>query len=250
MDHRQRVDACREVSSRLLQRYPDDIIGMAVFGSVARGDDLEHSDIDFHVLVKEGSRLSTHFFVLNECFFIIVVKTEKDWREDLLEPESGLCLTAGALMNVLPIHDHSGAFSRLKTMAKALPHEAWKTAVRDGIAGIFEDLGRVRNMYKQGDYANFRLFSVLVAIGMAKVYGDLRRHMLDTEKDLNKVFEEDGGPDCEPARAYRVAARIVEASDHDTMDALEWLNDFLIRETLKQSAMPLMYKSARSYIPP
>jgi predicted nucleotidyltransferase len=250
MNHRQRVDACREISSRLLQRYPEDIVATAVFGSVARGEDLEHSDIDFQVLVRERARLSSHFFVLDDCFFSIVVKTEESWRIELTEPESGLCLSAGSLIAVLPIYDPSGAFARLKTMAKALPQESWKSAIREGIAGIVEDLGRVRNMYEQADYTNFRLFSVLVAIGMAKVYGDLGRRMLKTDKDLNRVFEESGGPECEPARAYRVAARLVEANDHDTMDALEWLNDFLMREALKQSAMPQICKSARSYIPP
>src|SRR5512136_981770 len=136
------------------------------------------------------------------------------------------------------------------TMANALPAESWKSAIREGIAGIVEDLGRVRNFYMQADYTNFRLFSVLVALGMAKVYADLGRHMLRTEKDLNTVFEKGGGPDCEAARAYRVAARLVDASEHDTMDGLEWLSDFLTREALKQSAMPQTCKSARSYIPP
>lgn len=250
MNHRQRVDACREVSSRLLQRFPDDIIATAVFGSVARGEDLEHSDIDMQVLVRDGARLSSHFFVLDDCYFSVVVKTEESWRTELTEPVSGLCLTAGSLQIVLPIHDPSGAFARLRTMANALPAESWKSAIREGIAGIVEDLGRVRNFYMQADYTNFRLFSVLVALGMAKVYADLGRHMLRTEKDLNTVFEKGGGPDCEAARAYRVAARLVEASDHDTMDGLEWLSDFLTREALKQSAMPQTCKSVRSYIPP
>lgn len=250
MNHRQRVDACREVSSRLLQSHTDEIIATAVFGSVARGEDLEYSDIDMQVLVRDGASLSSHFFVLNECYFSIIVKSEEDWRKELTMPVSGLCLTAGALEMVLPIHDPSGAFARLRTMARALPAESWKAAIREGIAGIVEDLGRVRNLYMQGDYTNFRLFSVLVAIGAAKVYGDLHRHVLRTEKDLNKVFEKDGGPDFEAARAYCVAARLVEASDCDIMDALEWLNDFVVREAMRQSAMPQMCRSVSSYIPP
>lgn len=40
------------------------------------------------------------------------------------------------------------------------------------------------------------------------------------------------------------------AEDIDVMESLDFLEDFLIREAMKQSAMPQMYRLARSYSPP
>jgi hypothetical protein len=250
MNHKQRVEAAREVSSRLLRRYPEDVVATAVFGSVARGEDREFSDIDMQVIARDGAKLSSHFFVLQGCYFSISVKTEKEWVRELTHSLSGLCLTAGAFRNLLVLHDPSGAFGRLRTVAEELPDAAWKQAIREGLAGIVEDLGRVRNFYADKDRANFRLFSVLVAIGAAKVYGDLTRQILKTEKDLNTVFEKRGGPACEEAEAYRIAARLVEASDIQVMDALEWLNRFLNGEAKKEDALPVAYQSAKRYEPP
>jgi hypothetical protein len=250
MNHKQRVEAAHEVSSRLLKRYPDEIVATAVFGSVARGEDREHSDIDMQVLVKHGANLSSHYFILEGCYFSVSVKTERDWMTELTKPLSGLCLTAGALQHVLVLHDPSGAFKKLRAISEELPDETWKTAVREGLAGIVEDLGRVRNFFNDKDRANFRLFSVLVAIDAAKVYGDLTRQMLKTEKDLNTVLEKRGGPAAEEAKMYRVAARLVEASDKETMLALEWLNTFLTGEAMRENALPMTYKSAKKYEPP
>ncbi len=58
------------------------------------------------------------------------------------------------------------------------------------------------------------------------------------------------GSESEIGRAFRVAARLDPAEDIDVMESLEFLEEYVVREAMKQSAMPQMYKSARSYSPP
>ncbi len=250
MNHRERIEACREVSERLLKKYYHDIIATAVMGSVARGDDREHSDIDFHVLVRKGSSLRTHSFVLNNCLFAINVRTEAEWRNELTDGGDRVPMAIGALMNVLPAHDPTGAFARLKNLAMNVPGEAWKNGVREGPSGIFEDLGRVRNFYSAQDWDSFRMMSGLVAIGIAITYANLARKVVQTEKDLTHIFEDEVGQGKEAARAFRVAARLDTVDDTDVMEALDFLGDFLFREAATQSALPQIQRSARNYSPP
>lgn len=250
MNHRQRIEACRHVVDRLLRKYPDEIRAIAVLGSVARREDEEHSDIDMKVLVRSGSALKSHVFVLHNCLFSIEVRTEESWRKELTEPNSHLSLSVGSLMHVLPGHDPTGAFRRLSTMANALPVECWRNAVRDSMEAVFEDLGRTRNAFKRGDFRTFRVNAVNVALSMALVRANLSRAQVATEKDLYCIFEDLLGKDSEPARAFRIAARIEDGDDDDVMDALNFLGDYLVRESLKQSSMPQMYRSASSYSPP
>ena len=87
-----------------------------------------------------------------------------------------------------------------------------------------------------------------IAASIALTYANLTRKVLPSEKDLAKVFESDAG--SEAGRAFRIAARMDPAEDIDVMESLDFLEDFLIREAMKQSAMPQMYRSARSYSPP
>jgi predicted nucleotidyltransferase len=250
MNHRERVEACREVSERLLKRYYQDIIATAVVGSVARGEDREYSDVDFQVIVRKNSSLRTHSFVLNNCLFAINVRTEAQWRDELTEGDDHLPLAIGSLLNILPAHDPTGAFARLKNLASNVPGEAWKNGVRDGISGIFEDLGRVRNFYAAKDWDSFRMMSRFVATGIALTYANLTRSVLRTEKDLTKIFETDGSPKTEAARAFRVADGLDEGDDTDIMEALNFLGEFLLREAAKQSALPQILRSARNYSPP
>jgi predicted nucleotidyltransferase len=250
MNHRERVEACREVSERLLKTYYHDIIATAAMGSVAKGEDREHSDVDFHVLVRKGSNLRSHSFVLNNCLFSVNVRTESEWQEELTTGDDRLPFAIGSLMNVLPAHDPTGAFARLKNLALNVPGEAWKNGVREGISGIFEDLGRVRNFYAAQDWDGFRMMSGLVAIGIAITYANLTRQILQTERDLTGVFEKDDGSKTEAARAFRVAARLDPGEDIDVMESLNFLGEFLFREATRQSALPQIYRSVRNYSPP
>ena len=234
----------------MLKRYYHDIIATAAMGSVARGEDREHSDIDFHVLVRKGSSLRTHSFVLNNCLFSVNVRTEAEWRDELTDGGDRVPMAIGALMNVLPAHDPTGAFTRLKNLALNVPGEAWKNGVREGLSGIFEDLGRVRNFYATQDWDSFRMMSGLVAIGIAITYANLARKVIRTEKDLARVFENEDGSRTEAARAFRVAARLDAVEDIDVMEALDFLGSFLFREAEMQSALPQIHRSARNYNPP
>lgn len=250
MNHRERIDACREVVDRLLRKYSDDIKAIAVLGSVARREDEEHSDIDMKVLVRSGSDLASHTFVLRNCLFSVEVRTEESWRRELTEPNSHLSLSVGSLTHILPGHDPTGAFKRLSTMASALPVECWKNAVREGMEAIVEDLGRVRNAFERGDFRTFRINAVGVALSMALVQANLGRVSVVTEKDLNFIFEDLFGKDSEPARAFRIASRVEDGDDDDLMDALIFLGDYLVRESIRQSTMPQVHSSAGNYVPP
>lgn len=250
MNHRQRLEACREVVDRLLGKHADDIKAIAVLGSVARREDEEHSDIDMKVIVTGGSSLKSHVFVLDGCLFSINVRTEESWKRELTEPNSHLSLSVGSLMHILPGHDPNGVFKRLSTMANALPVECWRNAVRDSMEAIVEDLGRAKNAYERGDFRTFRVNAVTVAMSMALVQANLGRVPVVTEKDLYCIFEDFHGKDSEPARAFRIASRVEDGGDDDVMDALNFLGEHLVRESMKHSAMVQMYRSVSSYTPP
>ncbi|OGS42845.1 MAG: hypothetical protein A3K67_03530 [Euryarchaeota archaeon RBG_16_62_10] len=250
MDHHQRMMACRIVSEKLIDKHPEEIVATGVTGSVARGDDLEHSDIDFQVLVREGSDLRSHVFVVNGCLFGVHMRTEGSWRKELLEPNRNLAFAIGALVQLVPIHDPSEAFARLRGLAESIPDECWRNAVRDGLEDIVEDLGRAKNFYMQQDRDNLRTMACRVAASTAVVCSSLRRRALLSENELVRVFAEEFGPDSEHARMYRIASRLDDAADKEMMRALEWLHDFLVREATKQSAMHEDLGSPSEYIPP
>ncbi len=49
MTHEQRLDIASEVADRVVQKYGERVSEIAIYGSVAKGEDSAHSDLDLWV---------------------------------------------------------------------------------------------------------------------------------------------------------------------------------------------------------
>lgn len=209
---------------------------------------MRFSDIDFHVLVGKNSKLRPHRFVLRGNLFSVPARTEKDWLDELTQPNHPLPLVVGSLKSMRAIHDPSGHFRRLHKRSETLHSQVWKSAVRTGLEEIVEDLGRVRNAYGVIDWKNFQLHSPHVPVEAGLVHSSLRRRAILTEKHLLNAQLQ--GYSSRFGHGILVGAGMTGAKPREVLDSLEWMNDSLNAEAMKQSAAPASYDSVSSYIPP
>lgn len=121
MSHQERWAACLTVTKRLLKTYPRDVHATGVTGSVGRGSDMRFSDIDFQVLVGQNSKLRSHRFVLNGSLFSVATRTEKDWVDELTQPNHALPLVVGSLKSMRAILDPSHHFASSKRDRRPCP---------------------------------------------------------------------------------------------------------------------------------
>ncbi len=209
---------------------------------------MRFSDIDFHVLVRKNSKLRPHRFVLKGSLFSVAARTERDWLDELTQPNHALPLVVGSLKSLRTIHDPSGYFRHLRKKVETLPSKIWKNAVRAGLEEIVEDLGRVRNAYSVKDLKNFHLHAPHVALEAGLVYSSLRRRAILTEKHLvNAQLQRYGS---RFGHAILVGAGMMEAKSKEALDSLEWMYSTLSTEAVKQGAAPVSYDSIMSYVPP
>ena len=54
MNHAQRIALANDLTQRILARYGAEVLGVAIYGSVARGDDSEYSDLEIKVVTSNA----------------------------------------------------------------------------------------------------------------------------------------------------------------------------------------------------
>lgn len=248
MNHGERWAACRAVTRRLLDKYTSDVLATGVTGSVGRGVDKEFSDVDFQVLVREGSRLRSHRFILKSCLFSVAARTENDWINELSQPNFSLPLAIGSLKSLRVVYDPQKRFSRLRKRSEKLPRTCWKNAVRAGLEEIAEDLGRVRNAYFSKDWKNFRIYSPHVALEAALVHSSLRQKAVLTENDLLDTDLQEYHSQFK--HALLVGIGTAHANNRVILDSLEWMHKTLSRAAKEQQSSPAVLGSISSYAPP
>jgi predicted nucleotidyltransferase len=53
MTHEDRLAVARDLAGRILEKYGDAVLGVAIYGSVARNADTQHSDLEMLVATTE-----------------------------------------------------------------------------------------------------------------------------------------------------------------------------------------------------
>ncbi len=122
----------------------------------------------FHVLVRKDSKLRPHRFVLRGSLFSVAARTERDWLDELTQPNHALPLVVGSPKSMRPYTTPSRHFRPLREKSRTLSSKTWKNAVRAGLKEIAENLGRVRNAYSVKDWKDFQLSKKLSASSLWK----------------------------------------------------------------------------------
>ncbi len=247
MNHEDRVKACQFVSEQLVRKHPTDVLATGVTGSVSRHRDLNYSDIDFNILIRDAAKIRSHRFILKNCLFSVAARTKSDWLNELNQPNYHLPVVVGSLDSMLVFHDPSDEFAGLKAIAKALPEEVWKNAIRNGLEEILEDFGRVRNSYAVKDWLVFRIYIRSVAITAGFVWACLHRKVIFDEKDILPSHKNH----AEINPKFNDAIRFATApKSTNPKKVIASLNQWLRGEALKQDAVPSTLRTASMYVAP
>lgn len=147
--HEERLLRAREIAEVFQSRFNPLAIGL--YGSLARGTDGPYSDIEMLCVVQERG-----------------VDQDYEWSEGPWKAEVGVAsadlvlahaarleddwpLTHGAFIDILPLHDPTHYFPRLKQLVFEHREEAYLRLIHGHIVGeIYEYVGKMRNARQSG----------------------------------------------------------------------------------------------------
>lgn len=154
MARSRRMALARTVARELREREGRNLVAVGVFGSVARGEDREFSDIDLLVVVrKKRARIRAH--VREGVLVTVHQMTPARAREEVL---------GGAWLNgplagwreMRALCDPTRLIARVRAIAFR-PHAArFRESAKEDLIETFEDLGKVWNAVAAGDLGEAR----------------------------------------------------------------------------------------------
>jgi kanamycin nucleotidyltransferase len=178
MTHARRRQLALEIASRVQRHYGDQLLALAVYGSLARGSDGPFSDIEMFCLLRGGG--------INET----LEWSSGPWKAEvnvfsvdtLLGRAAALdvdwSISHGALDVLWVLHDPGGAFPRLRASVFDHPDAVFDHAMRETIVTeIYEVIGKVRNARVVGDCTPLASLAVQAARLGACLIGLAHRHL-------------------------------------------------------------------------
>jgi hypothetical protein len=146
MDHAERNKLARALTARLVAEHGDAILLGGVFGSAARGDDTEWSDLDLLYVLREGTALRGRTFLFQGAPVVLNVLTQAELEASLRAPNPSWPFWMGVLDVLRPLAGDVGHLRRWMELGQSLDDTAFRVAVEPHMPGlVLESYGRIRS---------------------------------------------------------------------------------------------------------
>ncbi len=150
MDRARRRQLAEELAAKVV-RAREDVVAVVLFGSVARGDDAPHSDVELFVAVRRGE-WSTQRFVLGGVLFDVYWSSAVGLRRHMLEAHGDA--TRHGFLDGVPLYDPHGWFAQLKRDVSHLPQSFYRKSAEHALHSMYEYVCKARNAQRRGDTGN------------------------------------------------------------------------------------------------
>lgn len=152
MTHEERVGLAREIAGQILNEHGEAIVAIAIYGSVAKNEDAEHSDLEMWAVKASGSNPSPQRLFIQEGTF---VDLSFIFEERILrmagEVDEEWPITAASWRSYMPLYDRNDFFKRLAQSASDLNEEDFSNAMRTAMLWTYETIGKLKNAAARND---------------------------------------------------------------------------------------------------
>jgi len=174
-----RLELAKTLANELKARQGRNLVAVGVYGSVARGEERAHSDVDVLVVVRRP-RAAIHHVVRDGVLITILQQTPEQARAEVLGARPDLNAALGGWRSLKPLYDPSRLLRALMKRANHPTAAQFREAARRALLETYEDLGKVRNAVAAEDEEEAREMAIWYSGAAAGALLDLHRHVLGT----------------------------------------------------------------------
>ena len=121
MNHEQRIQLANRITERFLEKYKNETLLGGIYGSTARGTDIEYSDLEMFFVVENGSKAKSFRFAYESIPIDVEVRNVADVKKDITQIELHWPLKMGKLFNLKIVHGDSAVLRRFKEILEKVP---------------------------------------------------------------------------------------------------------------------------------
>lgn len=151
MRHAERVAFAQQIAARMVTAYGDALVAVAAFGSVARGDDTDTSDLELWAAFADDPPVRERYVAVRGMAVQIEYRSVAAMLDEARTVDRFWPINAAQYGVCLPLHGRGDFFAQLAG-AVASPHEeGFAPALRETMRRMSETAGKARSNRTRGD---------------------------------------------------------------------------------------------------
>jgi hypothetical protein len=167
MDHEARMDVARHLIDWLKGRHGEDLLGVALYGSMAHHEDGEHSDVEVWAVLRGGEK-APDIKIIHDGMIVEVNYFTKAGAEAAASTTSGIWpISVDGWKTTIPLHDPEDLFPHLAKLGEDVDTTKLLDGLGPTLVNFFESLCKMRNAVAAGEDTFAKLWSSGMAIRAA-----------------------------------------------------------------------------------
>ena len=179
MSHAERLALAKAISTDLRRRERSNLVAVGLYGSVSRGEDRTHSDVDLLVVVRR-KRAGIRHVVRDGILVTVLQETPQEARAEVTGTRPGLNDALGGWRSMQALYDPSGLLRDLTDRARRPTREQFREAAHQHLIETYEDRGKVLNAVASGDLDEAREMAIWYSGAAMGALFDTEGHVLRT----------------------------------------------------------------------
>jgi hypothetical protein len=164
LNHNERKQLAQDLSSRIVAKYPGQIILAGLYGSTATSSDTPWSDLEMWFFVEDGCLAKSQHLIFRDTAVGYWVYQLREIEELVLQPSIKWPFHMGVLEALEVLYGDSNLPHKLIEAGKAIPAERFRVALESAMPGlVVESYGRIRSCQLRNNWwdVSVMVFEVL-----------------------------------------------------------------------------------------
>jgi len=167
--HEERINLSQEILERLKNKYKENLLAVAFFGSMSRDEDTDYSDVDMSAIIKGENIAEEMMGIVNGLKYGVDIFSQDVVHSKITSVHMRWPLLVGKFVTALPIYDEQGLFTSYKQLFDETIKKDFRPFIKEiFIEEIYEDCNKSIAITSTGTraqviYNSFNLLTKMVS---------------------------------------------------------------------------------------
>ncbi len=147
MNHKARIEIANKLKGKILRKHRDEILGIAVYGSVAKNEDCRYSDLEMFVVTKRKLKVREYRYVYKGMPIEVSYIPAREMLRNARQITPDWPIVADFYRSYLVLYERDAWFMRLRRAVVSQNPKDFKKSIRKSLVWINELMGKIKNAY-------------------------------------------------------------------------------------------------------